>query len=146
MRSLERSLPLKLLQAREAVMEQFRPNLNAHGVTEQQWRVLRALSERNRMDAGDLARAVTLRMPSLSRIMADLEKRGLVAKHRSAEDRRLVDLEITQSGLDLFSEISSHSERIYKDLEARIGRDTYQRLMATLDDVTEKLSEDTGRA
>ena len=145
MRPLDRSLPLKLLRAREAVMEQFRPNLNAHGVTDQQWRVLRALAERQRMDAGELARVITLRMPSLSRIMVDLEKRGLVAKHRSAEDGRLVDLEITANGSALFSEISARSEQIYKDLEARIGRETYRRLMAVLDDVTNKLVNGNGR-
>ena len=36
MRSLEDSLPLKLLKARETIMDQFRPQLNAHGVTAQQ--------------------------------------------------------------------------------------------------------------
>ena len=42
-----RNLPLLLLQARERVIAQFRPILKAHGLTEQQWRVLRAL-----VDAG----------------------------------------------------------------------------------------------
>ncbi len=97
------------------------------------------------MDAGELARAITLRMSSLSRIMVDLEKRGLAAKHRSTEDGRLVDLEITENGAALFSKISSHSERIYKDLEARIGHKTYRRLMAVLDDVTDKLTSGNGR-
>ena len=38
-----RNLPLLLLHAREGVIGQFRPILNAHGVTEQQWRIIRAL-------------------------------------------------------------------------------------------------------
>ena len=38
-----RNLPLLLLQAREAVFARFRPLLNAVGLTEQQWRVVRAL-------------------------------------------------------------------------------------------------------
>ena len=40
-----RNLPLLLLQAREGVLAHFRPILNAHGVTEQQWRIIRALLE-----------------------------------------------------------------------------------------------------
>ena len=141
MRPLHRSLPLKLLQAREAVMDEFRPNLNAHGVTDQQWRVLRALAEHKRMDAGELSRLIALRMPSLSRIMADMEGRGLVVKHRSDKDRRLVDLEITAAGLELFRAMSETSEKIYRTMEKRIGRDTYARLMATLDELTAKLSD-----
>ncbi len=43
MREFSRSLPMSLLRAREAVMRQFRPSLRNHGLTEQQWRILRAL-------------------------------------------------------------------------------------------------------
>ena len=58
MRPLGQSLPLRLLMAREAVMERFRPHLNGAGITEQQWRVLRALCEVEEMDAGELAKAI----------------------------------------------------------------------------------------
>jgi len=34
---------MELLKAREAAMERFRPMLREHGLTEQQWRVIRAL-------------------------------------------------------------------------------------------------------
>jgi hypothetical protein len=44
MREFSRSLPMALLRAREAVMRQFRPSLRQHGLTEQQWRILRALA------------------------------------------------------------------------------------------------------
>ena len=45
MRSIERSIPIALLRAREAVMAHFRPLLADRGYTEQQWRVLRILNE-----------------------------------------------------------------------------------------------------
>jgi len=44
MREFSRSLPMSLLRAREAVMRQFRPSLRRHDLTEQQWRILRALA------------------------------------------------------------------------------------------------------
>jgi len=44
MREFSRSLPMSLLRAREAVMRQFRPALRRHDLTEQQWRILRALA------------------------------------------------------------------------------------------------------
>ena len=43
LRNVSRSLPVALLRTREAVMRQFRPVLRSVDLTEQQWRVLRAL-------------------------------------------------------------------------------------------------------
>jgi len=45
-----RNLPLLLLQAREKLFTEFRPLLNDAGVTEQQWRVIRALLELGPME------------------------------------------------------------------------------------------------
>ncbi|MDP7101742.1 MAG: hypothetical protein QF503_11390, partial [Rhodospirillales bacterium] len=55
LRDFSRSLPMALLRAREAVMERFRPSLRTHGLTDQQWRVLRALYDHGQKDLGELA-------------------------------------------------------------------------------------------
>src|ERR1700733_13067605 len=75
MRDFSRSLPMSLLRAREAVMRQFRPSLRDHGLTEQQWRILRALASVDRIEVTELARVAFLLGPSLSRILRDLEAR-----------------------------------------------------------------------
>lgn len=56
-----RSLHMLLLRASESVMRQFRASLRAHGITEQQWRVLRALSGLAEIEVTDLARLTCLR-------------------------------------------------------------------------------------
>ena len=140
MRALDESLPLKLLRAREAVMDRFRPHLHANGFTEQQWRVIRALIEVETIDAGALAEAVCLRMPSLSRILADLEARGLLRKVRSEADRRLVNVEITGRGRALFTRMSVDSERIYQEIQDRLGDADYKALMRKLDKVITRLN------
>lgn len=140
MRALDESLPLKLLRAREAVMDRFRPHLHANGFTEQQWRVIRALIEVETIDAGALAEAVCLRMPSLSRILADLEARGLLRKVRSDTDRRLVNVEITGRGRALFTRMSADSERIYQEIQDRLGDADYKALMRRLDIVITRLN------
>lgn len=141
MRALDRSLPLKLLRAREAVMDRFRPHLHANGFTEQQWRVIRALVEVETIDAGALAEAVCLRMPSLSRILADLEARGLLRKLRSKADRRLVNVEITEEGRALFARMSEASERIYQSIQDRLGDEEYKDLMLRLDGFIARLND-----
>ena len=50
LRDFEQSLPMELLKAREAAMARFRPMLRSHGLTEQQWRVLRALDHADRQN------------------------------------------------------------------------------------------------
>src|SRR5690606_29016261 len=44
MREFSKSLPMSLLRAREAVMLRFRSSLRMFNITEQQWRILRALT------------------------------------------------------------------------------------------------------
>src|SRR6185437_11881019 len=75
MREFSRSLPMSLLRAREAVMRQFRPSLRRHDLTEQQWRILRALAAIDAIEVTELARTAFLLGPSLSRILRDLDLR-----------------------------------------------------------------------
>src|SRR3954467_14591331 len=71
MRDFSRSLPMSLLRAREAVMRQFRPSLREHGLTEQQWRILRALAAIDSIEVTELARTAFVLGPSLSHILCD---------------------------------------------------------------------------
>src|SRR3954471_21282363 len=88
MRDFSRSLPMSLLRAREAVMRHFRPSLRRHGLTEQQWRILRALAAVEPIEITELARTAFLLGPSLSRILRDLEGRQLIERRLAKADLR----------------------------------------------------------
>src|SRR6478609_9362101 len=79
-RHFSRSLPMSLLRARESVMRHFRASLRRFGITEQQWRVLRALTSGERFEVTELAEATFLLPSSLSRILKDLDERGLIQR------------------------------------------------------------------
>ena len=83
-----RTLPIALLRAREAVMEHFRPMLQKHGITEQQWRVLRVIREAGETDASELARNACILAPSLSRILKTLEAADLITLRKDPADGR----------------------------------------------------------
>ena len=146
MRTLDQSLPLKLLKAREAVMERFRPQLNAHGVTEQQWRVLRALAEVDAIDIGALSQWIALSTPSLSRMLPDMETRGLIKRRRHKADGRVVIIALAPRGRSLFERMSTESERIYHELEAAVGRSSIEVLTRALDTLIGGLGHSTGAA
>lgn len=63
------SLTLTLLQAREAAMSFFRPSLNQHGLTEQQWRVIRILRQQGEMESYQLANQACILRPSMTGVL-----------------------------------------------------------------------------
>lgn len=134
-RDTHRSLPIALLRAREAVMHRFRPMLAAHDVTEQQWRVIRVLSETSPLDASEVAERACILAPSLTRIIKALEDRGLITRERDASDGRRAVLAISASGLAIIREVTPESRAIYAELEARYGAEQIDRLLDMLDEL-----------
>lgn len=129
LRGFDRSLPMALLRARESVMSGFRASLGAHGVTEQQWRVLRALDHADRpMVVGELVDATLLLGPSLSRMLASMVDRGLVTRTTGRDDARRADVAITDAGRALVAEIAPESERWYAHIEHHLGADDLDEL------------------
>ena len=135
MRDFAHSLPMALLKAREAVMAGFRPDLEAHDLTEQQWRVLRILTEQPGITMGDLAERAALLRPSLSRIVGRLEERALIERAQEERDLRRARLTMTMAGRRLVREIAPRSEQRYRDIEAAYGPDRLAELHRMLDDL-----------
>jgi homoprotocatechuate degradation regulator HpaR len=121
MRDFSRSLPMALLRARESVMRHFRPSLRAHGLTEQQWRILRALASTEDIEVTELARVAYLLGPSLSRILRDLETRRLIERRVVKADLRRSIVSITSHGLRLIEAVAPSSEAIYAEIARRYG-------------------------
>jgi homoprotocatechuate degradation regulator HpaR len=121
MREFSRSLPMSLLRAREAVMRQFRPSLRRHDLTEQQWRILRALAAIEAIEVTELARTAFLLGPSLSRILRDLDARGLIERKTAKTDLRRGVISISEKGLRLMEVVAPSSEAIYAAISRRYG-------------------------
>lgn len=132
---LHRNLPRLLLQAREAVMAHYRPNLRTHGLSDQQWRVLRVLGERGSADTGQVAREAYLLGPSLTGVLARMERDGLVVRSRDPQDQRRSVIQATARGLALVQELSSSIEAHYERLERDLGKAKLAQLYALLDEL-----------
>ena len=141
MREFSRSLPMSLLRAREAVMRQFRPSLRDHGLTEQQWRILRALTSIDAIEVTELARVAFLLGPSLSRILRDLEARHLIERKGVKADQRRVVVSISARGLRLIEAVAPSSEAIYAAMTARYGARKLAKLQEMLRSLEGCLSE-----
>ena len=135
-----RNLPLLLLRAREGVMAQFRAILNQHGLTEQQWRILRALLENAAMEPRQICDVCQLLSPSVAGVLARMEELGLVKRERMESDQRRVLVTVTPRSRALAKKMAPLIDARYTELEVALGAElmgeTYallDRLMARLD-------------
>src|SRR5512140_907364 len=128
-----RNLPRLLLQARESVMAHTRPSLREHGLSDQQWRVLRVLGEHGTVETGRVAREAFILGPSLTGVLARMERDGLVQRERDPADQRRSVVESTAKGLKLVDKLSRVVEAHYEWMEQSLGRDKLLALYALLD-------------
>lgn len=135
-----RSLPIALLRTREAIMARFRPMLTRHGLTEQQWRVIRVLAEQDEIEVAQLAQRSSILGPSLSRILKNLEAEGLVRKRKDRSDGRVFWLSLEKKGTALIKRVQPDSEAIYRNLESRLGVERIDALLDSLNEIAELIA------
>jgi homoprotocatechuate degradation regulator HpaR len=140
-----RNLPRLLLQAREAVMTHNRPRLREHGLSDQQWRVLRVLGEHGTVETGRVAREAYILGPSLTGVLARMERDGLVRRERDPADQRRTVVEATAKGLKLVERLSSAVEAHYQWMERTLGKDKLTTLYQLLDELIELEQPEPGR-
>jgi homoprotocatechuate degradation regulator HpaR len=126
---------MELLRAREAVMRRFRPALRDHGVTEQQWRILRALAHFGALEAGALAEATCLLAPSLSRILPDMESRQLISRRQVDSDLRRSVISLEPKALRLIAAHAPSSEKIYDEIASTFGEARLSQLFDLLQEL-----------
>ena len=109
---------MMLYRALDAVMPRFRQIFKEFGITEQQWRVLRVLSEVDALPLGELADATLLPAPSLVGVVDRLQTAGLVGRRPAEGDRRVVLVHITQEGQERLDRLLPQVASTIVDAEA----------------------------
>jgi homoprotocatechuate degradation regulator HpaR len=139
---VHRNLPRLLLQAREAVMTHTRPSLREHGLSDQQWRVLRVLGEHANskdvaegVETGRVAREAFLLGPSLTGVLTRMERDGLIERSRCPQDARRTVVRATPLGLSKVAKLSEAIEAHYAWMESELGKQKLAQLYQLLDAV-----------
>lgn len=137
--SLEEEAFLNLGRTFEVLQEKVTDLLKGYQLTATQYNMLRIL--RGAGAEGLTCTQATERMltpdPDVTRLLDRMEARGLIARERSRQDRRVVITRITPEGLALAAEIDRPLADLLGILMGRAGR---QRL-AELIDILETLRE-----
>ena len=95
---LENQLCFALVTAARNVVAIYRPILEPLGLTHPQYLVMLALWERSPRTLNDLAADLAMEPATASPLVKRLESDGLVARERSTEDERRLDITLTDAG------------------------------------------------
>jgi len=129
-----RNLALLMLQGREKVMGNFRRIVSHHGLTEQQWRVLREIGNAGQpMEQSQLCETCQILSPSLAGVLARMEEMGLVERTRVDTDQRRMLVALTARSRALIESIAPLVEQQYAYLEEAVGSATVTELYRALD-------------
>lgn len=80
------------------LLARFEATLAGHRFTLTQWIVLMQLREGRAHTASDIAHDLQHDSGALTRVLDQLERRGLLERQRSRQDRRVVELRLTRAG------------------------------------------------
>ena len=115
-------------------MGNFRRILHHFGLTEQQWRVIRAISDHHApMEQWQICETCQILSPSLAGVLVRMEDMQLVERSRVDTDQRRIVVALTARSKGLIKQIAPLIEQQYAHLEAGIGAEVVADLYQAVD-------------
>lgn len=96
---------IKLARSAESVGQRINHHLADYNLTVSQFGVLEALYHLGPMHQTDLARRILKSSGNLTMVIDNLARRGLVERCPDAQDRRCVNVHLTEAGRALLAEL-----------------------------------------
>lgn len=102
-----------LLRTADVLRQRFSDVCGRHGITLQQYNVLRILrgARPEPLPTMEIADRMIERTPGITRLLDRLDRKGLATRERCAEDRRQVLCSITSEGLALLESLDEPMDR-----------------------------------
>jgi DNA-binding MarR family transcriptional regulator len=96
----QKSLGYLIKRAYLLMLDCIEPTFVRRGYTFTQWVVMKHLRDGKGMNPKDISHALRHDSGALTRVLDQLESRGLIERHRCREDRRAIELHLTSSGAE----------------------------------------------
>ena len=126
-----------LAQASREINRQLELRLREEGVPVEQWRILKVLSDGSGHSMGELAEAVLLNHPTLTKMIDRMVSDSLVYRVQDPDDRRKVLMYISERGKSLAQRLSL----LAQSQESHIAKNYGNRATADLKRLLESLIE-----
>ena len=132
---LENQLCFPLYAASREMIKKYRPYLDEVGLTYTQYVTMMVFWHEKKMSVKELGKKLYLDSGTLTPVLKSLESKGLVSRWRSAEDERVLMVEITDEGEKLKEQAAEIPEKIANcvGLEAEEAIQLYRLLYKILE-------------
>lgn len=135
---LEQSIGFMINHAGRRLSHLLTCRLQPFDITTEQWTVLNRLAERDGTSQKELARRAEKDQTNLTRILGQLERKGLIERRANAADRRSFLTFITEKGRSLNETVVPVEQEVIRTLLEDLSAEQIQSLRATLSHITEK--------
>lgn len=107
-----------------------------HGLSESTYNILRILRHAPEgRSCSEVGERLVARVPDVTRLLDGLERRGLIERHRSREDRRVVRVRITARALTVLEELDAPLLALHRQHFAHMQPSELSELIRLLDRV-----------
>lgn len=141
----------RLLHACFNMRKQLNRLINSGQLTPGEYLVLRHLwrsyadgargEQQGNVKAADLSELLDLSRPSITRILNDLERRELIKRSIDTNDRRSINIELTEVGMAALERANGRIREIAARLVAALGDADVDKLLELMDKMTETYKE-----
>lgn len=98
---LDNQICFPLYAVSKEIIRRYKPFLDEVDLTYTQYITMMVMWEENSICVKDLGNRLFLDSGTLTPVLKTLEKKGYIARSRSKEDERVLDIQITKEGIDL---------------------------------------------
>jgi MarR family transcriptional regulator, organic hydroperoxide resistance regulator len=143
-RSAAHETTVALLRTADVVRRQLAVVIEPHGITLQQFNVLRILrgAAPEGLPTLEIAERMIEQTPGVTRLLDRLEAKSLVERQRNLIDRRQVFCRITIEGLELLRELDPLIETANESMVRLLSKNDLSSLLALLDAVRASAAND----
>jgi DNA-binding MarR family transcriptional regulator len=134
-RHIEEELFLNIQRTADILLQEILDVLRPSGLSATQYNVLRIL--RGAGEAGVTCKEIGARLvtrdPDITRLLDRLEKRNLLTRARTREDRRFVSIRISDEGMDLLRQLDAPVEEKQVEMMRHMSREQLASAVALLE-------------
>lgn len=138
--SLDKTIGMHMNYVNRKVLRYLSVNLKKYNITTEQWSTLLHLSEKDGVNQKQLARELDKDQATLVRILDILERKKLVVRKQSPEDRRSFLIYVTLDGKKLKQEIYPFVEDVFEHITNGISKEQLALFIDTLNKIEKNIS------
>lgn len=144
--TLQSYLVYLLSEAERHVNRQLAEQFRDEGVPVEYWRILQALADGHGHAVGELAKAVLMNHPTLTKTLDRMVSEALVYRRQNTSDRRRVAVYAATRGQALLRRLDAQAVEHQNLIAGTFGVDETRQLMHQLQDLLRCLATDEMRA